>query len=83
MNRLLVSPGQLQSFRFDSDLWQDITSHEVLQAAGEKAGLDKAEVKDWLASDKGGPEVDKEVASAQRNFISGVPNFTIQGKFVL
>ncbi len=59
----------------------DITSHEVLQKAGEKAGLDAKEVKEWLASDKGGKEVDVEVEDAQNNQISGVPNFTIQGKY--
>ena len=30
-----------------------------------------SEVKEWLDSDKGGPEVDREVQSAQRRFISG------------
>ncbi|TKA78887.1 hypothetical protein B0A49_01652 [Cryomyces minteri] len=62
---------------------KDITSHEVLQQAGERAGLDAAEVRDWLASDKGGPEVDREVASAKSQFISGVPNFTVQEKYVI
>ncbi|EON63895.1 hypothetical protein W97_03123 [Coniosporium apollinis CBS 100218] len=60
---------------------KDITSHKVLQEAGERAGLDAAEVRDWLESDKGGKEVDEEVREAQRSFISGVPNFTIQGRY--
>jgi predicted DsbA family dithiol-disulfide isomerase len=59
----------------------DITSHEVLKNAGVKAGLDEKEVKEWLASDKGGKAVDEEVERAQQNQISGVPNFTIQGKY--
>jgi predicted DsbA family dithiol-disulfide isomerase len=59
----------------------DITSHAVLTSAGVKAGLDEKEVKEWLASDKGGKAVDEEVEQAQRNQISGVPNFTIQGKY--
>lgn len=59
----------------------DITSHEVLKNAAVKAGLDEKEVKEWLASDKGGKEVDEEVEQAQLNQISGVPNFTIQGKY--
>ena len=59
----------------------DITSHTVLTSAGVKAGLDEKEVKEWLASDKGGKEVDLEVEQAQQNQISGVPNFTIQGKY--
>jgi predicted DsbA family dithiol-disulfide isomerase len=59
----------------------DITSHETLKNAGVKAGLDEKEVADWLASDKGGKAVDEEVEQAQLNQISGVPNFTIQGKY--
>jgi predicted DsbA family dithiol-disulfide isomerase len=43
--------------------------------------VDEKEVKEWLASDKGGKEVDLEVEQAQQNQISGVPNFTIQGKY--
>jgi predicted DsbA family dithiol-disulfide isomerase len=46
-----------------------------------QGGLGEEETKEWLASDKGGPEVDKEVASAKRRFISGVPNFTVNGKY--
>ena len=60
---------------------QDITSHEVLEAAGVKAGLQPEEVQEWLRSDKGGKEVDKEVTSAQMKNISGVPNFTLQGMY--
>jgi predicted DsbA family dithiol-disulfide isomerase len=60
---------------------RDITSLSFLQEAGERAGLDSKEVKEWLNSDKGGPEVDEEVMDAQAAAISGVPNFTIQGKY--
>jgi len=60
---------------------QDITSHDVLREAGVKAGLEEAEVREWLESDKGGKEVDEEVMHAQMANISGVPNFTIQGKY--
>ncbi|CCD42578.1 similar to DSBA-like thioredoxin domain protein [Botrytis cinerea T4] len=59
----------------------DITSHEVLRNAGVRAGLDEKEVTEWLESEKGGAEVDREVEEARRNSISGVPNFTIQGKY--
>lgn len=59
----------------------DITSHEMLQAAGVKAGLDAIDVKEWLNSDKGGPQVDREVLEAQMRGISGVPNFVMQGKY--
>ncbi|KAL2268322.1 hypothetical protein VTJ83DRAFT_3168 [Remersonia thermophila] len=59
----------------------DITSHDVLAAIGEKAGLDKAEVTEWLSQGRGGQEVDREVEEAYRNGISGVPNFTINGRY--
>ncbi|KAK8152225.1 thioredoxin-like protein [Phyllosticta citrichinensis] len=62
---------------------KDITSHAVLQEAAVKAGLDEVEVKDWLSSDKGGKEVDHEVRQAQLRGISGVPNFTINQKYVV
>lgn len=70
---------QLFKAYFESE--KDITLHEVLLKAAVDGGLDEAETKEWLESDKGGPEVDKEVSAAQRNFISGVPNFTINGKY--
>ena len=60
---------------------QDITSHKVLLDAGIKAGLGEVEVKEWLGSDKGGRQVDKEVREAQLSDIHGVPNFTIRGKY--
>ncbi|KAI1136495.1 DSBA oxidoreductase [Hypoxylon sp. FL0543] len=59
----------------------DITSHNTLIAAAEKAGLDKAEVTDWLETGKGGKEVDEEVQEAYARNIHGVPHFTIQGKY--
>lgn len=59
----------------------DITSHDMLKEAGVRAGLKEAEVKSWLESDKGGEEVDKEVAEAQTRGVSGVPNFVLQGKY--
>ncbi|CAL3969149.1 unnamed protein product [Diplocarpon coronariae] len=59
----------------------DITDRKVLVAAAVEAGLDKPEAEDWLKSDKGGPAVDEEVERAKSNGISGVPNFTLQGKF--
>ena len=59
----------------------DITSHDTLRDAGVGAGLEEGEVKAWLASDKGGPEVDREVEEAQDRGVSGVPNFVLQGKY--
>lgn len=52
-----------------------------MKAAGLKAGLTEAELDDWLQSDKGGKEVDEEVAQSMANIVTGVPNFTIQYKF--
>ena len=62
-------------------LCKDITSHAFLKASGLKAGLLEEELDDWLQKDKGGSIVDKEVARAMDNIVTGVPNFTIQGKF--
>jgi len=71
----------LFTFYFENE--QDITSLAVLEAAGVKAGLEEAEVKDWLQSeaDHGGKEVDLEVLEARRKRITGVPNFTVNGLF--
>lgn len=51
---------------------EDITDKEVLVARAVKAGLEEAEAREWMDSDKGGPEVDREVMQAQQKFISGV-----------
>ncbi|KAI1103024.1 DSBA oxidoreductase [Jackrogersella minutella] len=59
----------------------DITSHDTLVSAAEKAGLDKGEVREWLETGKGGKEVDEEVQEAYAKDIHGVPHFTIQGKY--
>ncbi|KAH8801623.1 thioredoxin-like protein [Xylogone sp. PMI_703] len=59
----------------------DITSQKMLCAAAVKAGLDEKEVTDWLKSDKGGEAVDEEVRRAKLEQITGVPNFTLQGKY--
>ncbi|KXT01334.1 hypothetical protein AC578_2710 [Pseudocercospora eumusae] len=60
---------------------EDITDQEVLIARGIKAGLSEQEVREWMTTGKGGEEVDKEVADAQHKFISGVPNFTVNGRY--
>lgn len=48
-----------------------------------RSGLDKAEVKEWLGSEKDGDVVDGEVRDAKNQHITGVPNFTINEKHVL
>ena len=60
---------------------KDITRQDVLTEAGVKAGLDEKEIKEWLESGKGGPEVDKEVLQARQQHITGVPHFTINDQY--
>lgn len=60
---------------------QDITSHEVLKATAIEAGIKAQEVDGWLKGNDGGDQVDKEVTEAQMHGVSGVPNFTVQGKY--
>lgn len=60
---------------------QDITNLDVLKQAGITAGLNATEVEDWLASGQGGEEVDDEVLRATKQHITGVPHFTINGKY--
>lgn len=60
---------------------EDIVDFETLVKRGTQAGLEEKEVREWLQSDKGGAEVDREVADAKRKFVTGVPNFTINGRF--
>ncbi|PGH11584.1 hypothetical protein AJ80_07054 [Polytolypa hystricis UAMH7299] len=71
--------GRVIALSFENE--GDITSLDELRGAGVRAGLDEGEVREWLESEKGGAEVDAEVLQAKREFVSGVPNFSIQGKF--
>ncbi|KAK4447728.1 DSBA-like thioredoxin domain-containing protein [Podospora aff. communis PSN243] len=68
-------------FRSHIEEGGDITSHDMLIAAGEKAGLDRSETKKWLEDGKGGAEVDREVEEAYSRGVSGVPNFTINDQY--
>jgi predicted DsbA family dithiol-disulfide isomerase len=70
-------------FRSHIEEGGDITSQSNLIAVGEKAGLDRSETKKWLEEGKGGDEVDREVEDAYRRGVSGVPNFTINGRYEL
>ncbi|KAL9594505.1 MAG: hypothetical protein Q9219_006999 [cf. Caloplaca sp. 3 TL-2023] len=70
-----------QLFRAYFEEEGDITDHDTLRAAAVKAGLEQGEVQEWLASNKGGKEVDEEVIQAQMKAIGGVPHFTMQGKY--
>ncbi|RDI84610.1 hypothetical protein Vi05172_g5341 [Venturia inaequalis] len=60
---------------------KDITQRDVLVEAAVEAGLDRGKAEEWLEGDDGGKEVDAEVGEAQRRGISGVPHFTVNGRF--
>ncbi len=55
----------------------DITSYDMLVAAGESGGLDGDEVRRWLESGEGGDDVDRQAGDARKNGIQGVPKFVI------
>lgn len=57
----------------------DITSHEDLTRAGVRAGLAEGEIRELLASDKGGKEVDAEAEAAR---VNGVPHCRV-GKYTV
>ncbi len=61
----------------------DITSHDTLLTAAENGGLAAVEAREYLSSDAGGDEVDREVEKANRAGIHGVPKFTFNEKFEL
>jgi predicted DsbA family dithiol-disulfide isomerase len=60
---------------------EDIVDKATLLKRGVMAGLEEEEVREWLESDKGGAEVDREVGEAKRRFVTGVPNFTVNGRY--
>jgi predicted DsbA family dithiol-disulfide isomerase len=59
----------------------DITSRDMLVDAAARAGLDRDEAKQWLESENGDVEVDREVFEAYKMGIRGVPHFVINGKY--
>lgn len=63
---------------------KDITDHDVLKDVAVGAGIPEAEFKKAIVeSDEGGEEVDMSAGTARFRGISGVPDYTIQGKFRL
>jgi predicted DsbA family dithiol-disulfide isomerase len=60
---------------------KNITDPRVLLEAGVEAGLDREAVKKFLDSEEGGAEVDSEAKVASRRLVTGVPYFSIQGKY--
>ncbi|KAE8351658.1 DSBA-like thioredoxin domain-containing protein [Aspergillus coremiiformis] len=61
----------------------NITNRKMLLEAAVMAGLDRSEVERLLESDEGGQEVDVEASQAQRQLVTGVPYYTIQGQYAV
>lgn len=61
----------------------NITDRKILLEAAVAAGLDHSEVERVLESDEGGQEVDAEAGRAQRQLVTGVPYYTIQGQYAI
>ncbi|KAL7785489.1 DSBA-like thioredoxin domain-containing protein [Trichoderma ceciliae] len=78
---LKVVDGLFAAF-FENE--QDITDYETLKDVATTAGIPEAEFKKAIVeSDEGGEEVDMSAGTARFRGISGVPDYTIQGKFRL
>lgn len=60
---------------------QDITSVDFLTKAGVDAGLDEKKVRALFAGDEVTQQVDAEAQEARESEISGVPNFTVNGRY--
>ncbi|KAL7918998.1 thioredoxin-like protein [Trichoderma austrokoningii] len=61
----------------------DITSHDDLSAAAEKAGIERGVARRWLEDGSGGDEVDREVEEMERLGMKGVPKMLVDGKFAI
>lgn len=70
-----------QLFRAYFEEEKNITDPAVLLDAAVDAGLDRGEVQKLLDSDAGGAEVDLEAQAASRQLVTGVPYFSVQGKY--
>ena len=70
-------------FRRYFEQGEDIGDVDVLAAAGEDAGLDKATVRRFLAGDEGVKEVRRESADARRRGVSGVPCFVFESRYAV
>ncbi|MHA6247608.1 DsbA family oxidoreductase [Pontibacter sp. CAU 1760] len=62
---------------------RSICDTEVLVQLGKEIGLDEAEVKEALNSNKFADEVSYDIAEAQRIGVSGVPFFLMNGKLAV
>ncbi|EAW08013.1 DsbA family oxidoreductase [Aspergillus clavatus NRRL 1] len=73
-----------QLFRAYFEEEKNITDRGVLVEAAAAAGLDRAEVERFLESgDEGGKEVDLEAERARQRLVTGVPYFTVQGRYAV
>lgn len=68
-------------FRVYFDEGKNITDRGVLVEAAVAAGFERAEIETVLESGDGVKEVDLEAEKARRQLITGVPYFTVQGKY--
>ena len=62
---------------------KNITDRGGLVDAGVAVGIERGEMEKLLDSETGGKEVDEEAERAQRGLVTGVPHFTVQGKYVV
>lgn len=61
----------------------DVANHEVLASIAEEAGMDRARVERFLASDEGLAEVQQEIENAQSMGITAVPTFIFEGQYAV
>ena len=62
---------------------RDICEVETLVKLGAEAGLEEGGVREWLSGEEGGEVVDAEVEEARVKGVRGVPNFEVNGRWVL
>lgn len=62
---------------------EDLSDSAVLSKAAGDVGLDAAQVREWLASDKDVAEIEQEAAAAKESGIDGVPCFIIAGRYAI
>ncbi|MGH6788279.1 MAG: DsbA family oxidoreductase [Pseudolabrys sp.] len=61
----------------------DLSDRDVLAKAAGDIGLDAAEVRGWLDSDKDVADIEQEAQSAKEAGIEGVPCYILDGKFAI
>ncbi|MGB7260121.1 MAG: DsbA family oxidoreductase [Pseudolabrys sp.] len=61
----------------------DLSDRDVLAKAAGDVGLDAAEVRGWLDSDKDVADIEQEAQSAKEAGIEGVPCYILDGKFAI